>query len=193
MSEVNWYVVHTYSGYENKVKANIEKTIENRHLEDQILEVRVPMEEVVEVKNGTKKQVLRKLFPGYVLINMIMNDDTWYVVRNTRGVTGFVGPGSKPVPLTDEEMVNLGITGGEEKVELDLEVGDAVVVTGGAWKDTTGLIQSINDTKQMVTINVELFGRENAGRNKFRRSQEDVRNAPGAFRGREIPAITTFI
>ena len=132
MSEVNWYVVHTYSGYENKVKANIEKTIENRHLEDQILEVRVPMEEVVEVKNGTKKQVLRKLFPGYVLINMIMNDDTWYVVRNTRGVTGFVGPGSKPVPLTDEEMVNLGITGGEEKVELDLEVGDAVVVTGGA-------------------------------------------------------------
>ena len=149
MSEVNWYVVHTYSGYENKVKANIEKTIENRHLEDQILEVRVPMEEVVEVKNGTKKQVLRKLFPGYVLINMIMNDDTWYVVRNTRGVTGFVGPGSKPVPLTDEEMV-----------ELDLEVGDAVVVTGGAWKDTTGLIQSINDTKQMVTINVELFGRE---------------------------------
>ena len=87
MSEVNWYVVHTYSGYENKVKANIEKTIENRHLEDQILEVRVPMEEVVEVKNGTKKQVLRKLFPGYVLINMIMNDDTWYVVRNTRGVT----------------------------------------------------------------------------------------------------------
>ena len=106
------------------------------------------------------KQVLRKLFPGYVLINMIMNDDTWYVVRNTRGVTGFVGPGSKPVPLTDEEMVNLGITGGEEKVELDLEVGDAVVVTGGAWKDTTGLIQSINDTKQMVTINVELFGRE---------------------------------
>ena len=122
MSEVNWYVVHTYSGYENKVKANIEKTIENRHLEDQILEVRVPMEEVVEVKNGTKKQVLRKLFPGYVLINMIMNDDTWYVVRNTRGVTGFVGPGSKPVPLTDEEMVNLGITGGEEKVELNLEV-----------------------------------------------------------------------
>ena len=102
MSEVNWYVVHTYSGYENKVKANIEKTIENRHLEDQILEVRVPMEEVVEVKNGTKKQVLRKLFPGYVLINMIMNDDTWYVVRNTRGVTGFVGPGSKPGPLTDD-------------------------------------------------------------------------------------------
>ena len=100
MSDANWYVVHTYSGYENKVKANIEKTIENRHLEDQILEVRVPMQEVVEVKNGAKKQVLKKLFPGYVLLNMIMNDDTWYVVRNTRGVTGFVGPGSKPVPVS---------------------------------------------------------------------------------------------
>ena len=109
MSDANWYVVHTYSGYENKVKANIEKTIENRHLEDQILEVRVPMQEVVEVKNGAKKQVLKKLIPGYVLLNMIMNDDTWYVVRNTRGVTGFVGPGSKPVPLTEEEMAPLGI------------------------------------------------------------------------------------
>ena len=104
MAEANWYVVHTYSGYENKVKANIDKAIENRHLEDQILEVRVPMEDVVEVRNGVKKQVQRKLFPGYVLLNMVMNDDTWYVVRNTRGVTGFVGPGSKPVPLTEEEM-----------------------------------------------------------------------------------------
>ena len=104
MSEAKWYVVHTYSGYENKVKANIEKTIENRHLEDQILEVRVPLEDVVEMRNGVSKQVQRKMFPSYVLINMVMNDDTWYVVRNTRGVTGFVGPGSKPVPLTEEEM-----------------------------------------------------------------------------------------
>ena len=160
MSEAKWYVVHTYSGYENKVKANIEKTIENRHLEDQILEVRVPMEEVVEVKNGTKKQVQRKLFPGYVLLNMVMNDDTWYVVRNTRGVTGFVGPGSKPVPLTPEEMQPLGILGEKSRVEVDLEVGDSVVVTGGAWKDTAGIIQNINKTKQVVTINVELFGRE---------------------------------
>ena len=158
MSEVNWYVVHTYSGYENKVKANIEKTIENRHLEDQILEVRVPMEEVVEVKNGTKKQVLRKLFPGYVLINMIMNDDTWYVVRNTRGVTGFVGPGSKPVPLTDAEMNTLGIK--SDNVVVDFEEGDMVVVTGGVWKDTVGAIQTINHGKQIVTINVDLFGRE---------------------------------
>ena len=109
MSEAKWYVVHTYSGYENKVKANIEKTIENRHLEDQILEVRVPLEDVVEMRNGVSKQVQRKMFPSYVLINMVMNDDTWYVVRNTRGVTGFVGPGSKPVPLTEEEMKPLGI------------------------------------------------------------------------------------
>ena len=158
MAEANWYVAHTYSGYENKVKANIEKTIENRHLEDQILEVRVPMQDVVEVKNGTKKQVSKKLFPGYVLINMVMNDDTWYVVRNTRGVTGFVGPGSKPVPLTEEEMLPLGILA--EAVEIDYAEGDSVVVTGGAWKDTTGVIQSINRQKQVVTINVELFGRE---------------------------------
>ncbi len=163
MSEARWYVVHTYSGYENKVKANIEKTIENRHLEDQILEVRVPMEEVSEVKNGVTKTASKKLFPGYVLLNMIMNDDTWYVVRNTRGVTGFVGPGSKPVPLTVEEMDALGFTvegNGEEKVIVDLEVGDEIVVIGGAWKDTTGVIQTINQQKQVVTINVELFGRE---------------------------------
>lgn len=162
MSETNWYVVHTYSGYENKVKANIEKTIENRHLEDQILEVRVPLEEVLEVKNGVKKQVQRKMFPGYVLLNMVMNDDTWYVVRNTRGVTGFVGPGSKPVPLTEREMAALGLAeeGKKQDIVIDLEVGDTVVVTGGAWIDTTGVIQSINKTKQVVTINVELFGRE---------------------------------
>ena len=158
MSEVNWYVVHTYSGYENKVKANIEKTIENRHLEDQILEVRVPMEEVVEVKNGTKKQVLRKLFPGYVLINMIMNDDTWYVVRNTRGVTGFVGPGSKPVPLDESEMENLGIK--QDEVILDLEIGDVVTVLSGAWEGTVGAVQTINEQKKSLSINVELFGRE---------------------------------
>lgn len=158
MAEANWYVAHTYSGYENKVKANIEKTIENRHLEDQILEVRVPMQDVVEVKNGTQKHVSKKLFPGYVLINMVMNDDTWYVVRNTRGVTGFVGPGSKPVPLTEEEIGLLGIQ--PEAIEIDYAEGDSVVVTGGAWKDTTGMIQSINRQKQLVTINVELFGRE---------------------------------
>ena len=158
MSETNWYVVHTYSGYENKVKANIEKTIENRHLEDQILEVRVPMQDVVELKDGASRSVQKKMFPGYVLINMIMNDDTWYVVRNTRGVTGFVGPGSKPVPLTEEEMRPLGIH--SESVQIDFAEGDSVVVIGGVWKDTVGVIQSINDNKQSATINVDLFGRE---------------------------------
>ena len=158
MSESKWYVVHTYSGYENKVKANIEKIIENRHLEEQILEVRVPMQDVVELKNGAKKQVSKKLFPGYVLINMVMNDDTWYVVRNTRGVTGFVGPGSKPVPLTDAEMRPLGIQ--SENIVIDFAEGDNIIVTDGVWKDTVGVIQSINTGKQCVTINVELFGRE---------------------------------
>ena len=158
MSEAKWYVVHTYSGYENKVKANIDKTIENRHLEDQILEVRVPLEDVVEMKNGVQKVSQKKMFPGYVLIHIIMNDDTWYVVRNTRGVTGFVGPGSKPVPLTDAEMAPLGIQ--REEVVMDYEEGDTVQVIAGAWADTVGVIQSINMQKQSLTINVELFGRE---------------------------------
>ena len=158
MAEANWYVVHTYSGYENKVKANIEKTIENRHLEDQILEVRVPMEDVVEVKNGTKRQVQKKLFPGYVLLNMVMNDDTWYVVRNTRGVTGFVGPGSTPVPLTEEEMQALQIN--RTEMEVDFEEGDSITVMAGIWKDTVGVIQTMNHSKQTAIINVDLFGRE---------------------------------
>ena len=158
MSEANWYGVHAYSGYENKVKANIDKTIENRHLEDQILEVRVPMEDVEETKDGKRKLVQKKMFPGYVLIHMIMNDDTWYVVRNTRGVTGFVGPGSKPVPLTETEMDRLGIQ--NVVVQIDFEEGDSVVVTGGVWKDTVGVVQSINEAKRIVTINVEMFGRE---------------------------------
>jgi len=158
MSEAKWYVVHTYSGYENKVKANIDKTIENRHLEDQILEVRVPMQEVVELKNGIQKASQKKMFPGYVLIHMIMNDDTWYVVRNTRGVTGFVGPGSKPVPLTDEEMIPLGIK--QDNIVVDFVEGESVRVVSGAWADTVGVIQSLNVQKQSLTINVELFGRE---------------------------------
>lgn len=158
MSEAKWYVVHTYSGYENKVKANIDKTIENRHLEEQILEVRVPMQEVVELKNGVQKASQKKMFPGYVLIHMIMNDDTWYVVRNTRGVTGFVGPGSKPVPLTDAEMAPLGIR--QENIVVDFEEGDTIRVIAGAWADTVGVVQAMNLQKQSLTINVELFGRE---------------------------------
>lgn len=164
MAEANWYVVHTYSGYENKVKANIEKTIENRHLEDQILEVIVPLQDVVEVKNGTKKNVSKKMFPGYVLINMVMNDDTWYVVRNTRGVTGFVGPGSKPVPLTEEEMRPLGINLAAERakaaaVEVDFEIGDTIEVVSGAWKGTIGQIKAISLQRQTVSIDIDIFGR----------------------------------
>lgn len=158
MSDANWYVVHTYSGYENKVKANIEKTIENRKLEDQILEVAVPLQSVTEVKDGKKKEVQKKMFPGYVLIHMVMNDDTWYVVRNTRGVTGFVGPGSKPVPLTEAEMRNMGLQQ-EPKLDIDIEVGDEVKVIAGAWEDTVGTIKGINQHKQTVTIDVEIFGR----------------------------------
>lgn len=158
MAEARWYVVHTYSGYENKVKANIEKAIENRKLQDQIIEVTIPMQDVVELKNGSKKQVPKKMFPGYVLINMVMNDDTWYVVRNTRGVTGFVGPGSKPVPLTEEEMKPLGIDIPE--VVVDFEVGDNVTVIKGVWENTVGVVKAINHNKEIVTINVDMFGRE---------------------------------
>ncbi len=158
MAEAHWYVVHTYSGYENKVKANIEKTIENRNLQDQIFEVSVPLQDVIEVKNGLKKKVQKKMFPGYVLLYMEMNDDTWYVVRNTRGVTGFVGPGSKPVPLSEEEMVSMGFM--KEEVQLEYEVGDIVTVIAGAWEGTQGQIKTINPNKQTVTINIDMFGRE---------------------------------
>ena len=159
MAEAKWYVVHTYSGYENKVKANIVKTIENnKHLAEQILEVRVPLQDVVEMKNGARRTVQKKMFPGYVLLNMEMNDDTWYVVRNTRGVTGFVGPGSKPVPLTEAEMKPLGIK--TENVSIDFGEGDSIAVVAGIWKDTVGIVQKLDYNKQTATINVELFGRE---------------------------------
>ena len=154
----HWYVVHTYSGYENKVKQNLEKSIENRHLKDKILEVRIPLQDVVEVKNGARKNVQRKMFPGYVLVNMDMNDETWYVVRNTRGVTGFVGPGSKPVPLTDAEIKPLGIK--TDTVSVDFGVGDEIAVIAGVWKDTAGVVQRMDFGKQTATINVDLFGRE---------------------------------
>ncbi|MCD8009583.1 MAG: transcription termination/antitermination protein NusG [Lachnospiraceae bacterium] len=158
MADAKWYVVHTYSGYENKVKADLEKTIENRKLQDTILEVAVPLHDVVEIKNGEKKASQKKMFPSYVLINMVMNDDTWYVVRNTRGVTGFVGPGSKPVPLEPEEMAHMGIGG--ESIQIEFEVGDTVIVTTGVWEGTVGPIREINEGKQSVTIAVEMFGRE---------------------------------
>ena len=157
MEEAKWYVVHTYSGYENKVKLDLEKSIINRNLQDQIMEVSVPIEQVVEVRNGTKKTVDRKLFPGYVLVRMIMNDDTWYVVRNTRGVTGFVGPGSKPVPLTEDEMVSLGMSE-KKNIVVDFETGDEVVVISGPWRDTVGTISNINLQRQSVTILVDTLG-----------------------------------
>ncbi len=156
-NEARWYVVHTYSGYENKVKSDIEKTIENRKLHDQILEVAVPVRDVMEMKNGVKKNVSRKLFPGYVLINMFMNDATWYIVRNTRGVTGFVGPESKPVPLTEAEMRTLGIN--VREIQIDVEVGDMIKVVTGAWEGNGGEIKAINEGKQTVTIEVDIFGR----------------------------------
>lgn len=160
MAEACWYVVHTYSGYEDKVKENIDIVRKNRNIEDQILEVRVPMQDVMEVKNGSKRQVKKKMFPGYVLVNMVMNDDTWYIVRNTRGVTGFVGPGSKPVPLSEAEVDPVGMMQDGIEITTDLVEGETVYVIGGVWKDTVGVILAVNQHKQTVTINVELFGRQ---------------------------------
>ncbi len=157
--ETNWYVIHTYSGYENKVKANIEKIVENRSMQDQILEVIVPVQDAVEEKNGQKKVVSRKVFPGYVLINMNMNDDTWYVVRNTRGVTSFVGPGSKPVPLTDEEVSSMGIET-SMKPSINLQKGDSVKITAGPFENSIGVISEINAHKRTVVVKVSIFGRE---------------------------------
>ncbi len=157
--EPRWYVAHTYSGYENKVKRSIEMAIENRHLQDKILEVRVPTQTFIDTKdNGQRKETEKKLFPGYVFVNMIMDDDTWYVVRNTRGVTGFVGPGSKPVPLSEEEMKKLGIH--SENMEVNFKEGDMVQVVAGPWRETSGPIVKMDMNKRTATLMVELFNRE---------------------------------
>ncbi|MFV0504649.1 MAG: transcription termination/antitermination protein NusG [Lachnospirales bacterium] len=153
-----WYVAHTYSGYENKVKANILKTIENRNMHDQILDIVVPMEDVMEIKNGVEKLVQKKTFPGYLLIHMYMNDDTWYVVRNTRGVTSFVGPGSKPSPLTEDEVARMGVK--LASVVYDLEVDEEVCVNSGALSGMSGIIIEINEKKKTLKIRVDMFGRE---------------------------------
>lgn len=159
MSEkARWYVVHTYSGYENKVKANLEKTIENRNLESLIHDIQVPMEEVVEEKDGKRKVSLKKKFPGYVLIKMIMGDEAWYVIRNTRGVTGFVGPGSKPVPLSDEEIRSMGVM--ETTIDVDLELGENIRIISGPLKESIATIQEIILEKHKVKALVEMFGRE---------------------------------
>lgn len=156
--EAKWYVVHTYSGYENKVKANIEKIVENRGMQDYILDIVVPMEEQIEIKDGKKKATLKKIFPGYVLIKMIMNDDSWYVVRNIRGVTGFVGPGSKPVPLSDEEVKMMGVE--QTETVVDYEVGDIVRVIEGPLENFIGTVEEISVDKKKVRVMVSMFGRE---------------------------------
>lgn len=153
-----WYVVHTYSGHENKVKANIEKLVENREMQDIIFEVKVPSEEYTEVKNGKKKMKERKMFPGYVIVKMIMTDESWYLVRNTRGVTGFVGPGSKPVPLSDEEVRALGVV--ERLPAIDLEVNDTIRVMEGPFENFVGTVESISQEKRKVKAFVSMFGRE---------------------------------
>lgn len=153
-----WYVAHTYSGYENKVKMDIEKTVENRGMHDLFQEVLVPMEEVVEQKGDEKKVVTRKIYPGYVFIKMVMTDESWYVVRNTRGCTGFVGPGSKPVPLTEQEVANMGVE--VQQIEIDFEVGDSVKITDGPLDGFIGVVEEINAEKQLCKLRVSMFGRE---------------------------------
>ena len=157
--EAKWYVAHTSSGYENKVQANIEKSVENRGISDLIQAVEVPMEDVIEEKNGEQKVVKRKIFPGYVVVKMVMNDESWYVVRNTRGVTGFVGPGSKPVPLSDEEVRNMGV----EKVRysgINIEAGDMISIKSGPMEGFSGKVEAVDNESRKITVKVLMFGRE---------------------------------
>ena len=153
-----WYVVHTYSGYENKVKTDLEKTVKNRELDDFFFEIIVPMEEQIEIKDGKKKTNLKKVFPGYVLVKMIVTEATWYIVRNTRGVTGFVGSGTDPIPLTDEEITSMGFE--KVQVNVDYNINDSIRVIEGPLKDFIGTVQEINKEKQKVRVLVSMFGRE---------------------------------
>ena len=153
-----WYVVHTYSGYENKVKTDLEKTIKNRELEDYFFDIIVPMEEQIEIKEGQRKTNLKKVFPGYVLIKMIVTEKTWYIVRNTRGVTGFVGSGTDPIPLTDEEIRKMGFE--QLAVKVDYNVNDSVKIISGPFTDYTGTVVEINQEKHKVKVLISMFGRE---------------------------------
>ena len=157
--EPRWYVVHTYSGYENKVKKDLENKVKNRELEDYFFDIVVPMEEQIEIKDGKRKTNLKKVFPGYVLVKMIVTEKTWYIVRNTRGVTGFVGSGTDPIPLTDEEIRNMGF---EELTQVngDYNVNDSVKVLVGPLKDFIGTVTEINKEKHKVKVSVSMFGRE---------------------------------
>ena len=154
----HWYVVHTYSGHENKVKVNIEKMVENRGMQDLILDIIVPTEDRVEMKDGQRKIKTRKIFPGYVIIKMIVTNESWYLVRNTQGVTGFVGHGSEPFPLTPEEVARMGI----EKVyiDLDVNVGDMVRVINGPFESFMGEVLEISPEKQVLTVKISMFGRD---------------------------------
>ena len=156
--ELRWYVVHTYSGYENKVKTDLEKTVKNRELEDYFFEIVVPMEEQIEIKDGKRKTNLKKVFPGYVLVKMIVTEATWYIVRNTRGVTGFVGSGTDPIPLTEEEIRQMGFE--VPSVNIDYVVGDTVTIMDGSFKDFIGTVEEINKDKHKVKVLVSMFGRE---------------------------------
>ncbi len=153
-----WYVVHTYSGYENKVSQDLEKMVENRRLKDYICDVKIPTEIVSEIKDGKEREVERKLFPGYVLVKMVMSDESWYIVRNTRGVTGFVGSTSKPIPLSDKEVEALGVE--KQSVALDYAVGDNVQITDGSMAGFIGIVKSINSEQKTVEVLVSMFGRE---------------------------------
>ncbi|MBQ3145506.1 MAG: transcription termination/antitermination protein NusG [Clostridia bacterium] len=156
--EPRWYVVHTYSGYENKVKTDLEKTIKNRELEDFFFDIVVPMEEQIEIKDGKRKTNLKKVFPGYVLVKMIVTEESWYIVRNTRGVTGFVGSGTDPIPLTNEEIRNMGFE--TTVVNVDYDVNDTVRVVNGPLASFIGTVQEINKEKNKVKVLVSMFGRE---------------------------------
>lgn len=158
MEQAHWYVVHTYSGYENKVAQNLTTIIENQRLQDLVLEVKVPTEMVPDIKDGKERLVERKLFPGYVLVKMVMTDNSWYIVRNTRGVTGFVGPSSKPVPLTNAEVEGLGVD--ERAATVDYAVGDSVEVLTGPLEGFIGLVESIDREAGKVNLKVSMFGRE---------------------------------
>ena len=165
-----WYVVHTYSGYENKVKTDLEKTIKNRELEKYFFNVVVPMEEQVEIKDGKRKVNLKKVFPGYVLIKMIVTEGTWYIVRNTRGVTGFVGSGTNPIPLTEQEIRNMGFE--EVPVNVDYQVNDTVQVINGPLEGFIGTVLEINQEKQKVKVLVSMFGRETPAELEFSQVQK---------------------
>lgn len=154
-----WYVVHTYTGYENKIKTDLEKTVENRELEDFFFEIVVPMEEQIEIKDGKRKSSLKKVFPGYILIKMIVTEETWYIVRNTRGVTSFVGSGTDPIPLTEDEILSMGIEDSKD-INVNYEIGDVIEIVNGSFEGLSGTVQEINKEKYTVTALIAMFGRE---------------------------------